>query len=1669
MPSASLPLLAFLFETPLAAALVAAGAAAIPFVIHLLNRNRYRVVTWAAMRFLLAAQRKNTRRLRLEQILLLVVRTLVVLLLVLAMASVMPWAESLWQRLFPGKAGLAAANRRTHKILVLDGSFSMAVKAGDSSVFDRARAAAGQILQESHGGDGFSVVLMAAPPRRVVPEASDDARKVADEIHNLRLPHGNADLPATLSAVEDMLRRSPEKFQEREVYFLTDLQRSSWTARTAGEPNAILQRIQARARTIILDVGRDGVNNLAVTNLALGAPLVTTGAVTPIVTTVHNYGSEPVRQRRAELWVGRARAVAGDPAGDLRAVHQEVVTVNPGESATVTFPYKFPAAGDYAIQVRLEGDALELDDVRSAVVTVKDTVPVMLVNGKPAAELYDRATEWLKDALNPFEGGLIPQQVPARPKVLTETQFADPGLGDLTPYDCVFLCDMARLSAAEVRRLETHLQRGGGVVFCLGPQVDVGEYNRLLYRNGEGILPARLVGHKGGGGQAFSLYADEENYKRPPLEAFAGDNDRLSLTNARFREYVKVELPPGGKARTILSFKPGPVSASDKTAPVTASQADTPPAGDPALVAWPRYRGQVVLFTSTVNMDWTSWPISPSYLAFMQELLRFTVAGRLREQAAVVGDVLEEVLPIGSTGLDVTVHTPEGRTEQTRTQDREDNVLLRWTETDASGLYRATVGRDPREYLFAVNVPTAVDAQQACESDLARTNADELHSAYPGWDFQLVTDPAQVVHTGGPEFATEGVPWPGQGIGTEIARDLLLVMLILLIVEVVLAWRFGHHSRTVVSERPPASGRLVPGLVGLLAGLAFGAIAVILVHAVWTGDFLGFLPDSYRRAVEARFDVPPPTAGEGTRWQLEFTPYLWDGAADPWLAGALALAIAAVVVILYLAEGRTTSTVYKLLLAGLRIGLVLLTLTVLLPQLRLLFERQSWPDVAIIIDDSQSMSHRDHYQDEAVLKAAERLAGPAGGSPASRLQLAQALLTGEKPDWLETLLTRHQVKVHVYHCSGRAAPLVALNGETNAGQHGAARQAIRDLRAEGESSQLGTAVRQVLNDFRGSSLAAVIMLTDGVTTEGEDLVQASRHAARMGVPLFFVGLGDANEARDLKLHDLQVEDTVYVNDRLVFEARLTGQGYTNLTVPVTLREKDKGQPLATKMVAVDPQGKPVKFRLIHQPKQAGEITYVVEARVPAQDGKPARTLQLERTVFVRENKLIKVLYVEGYARYEFRYLKNLLERESAQDPRNKTMDLKVLLLDADIEYPKLDKSAVAEFPGKVELNQFDVVIFGDVDPRDAKLTKHLPDVADFVRERGGGFLMIAGEQFSPHAFRETALRDILSVEVVGPEPPEADRRAGYRPELTGTGRFHPIFRFSPDEADNLAVWNSLAEFFWWSECYRAKPGAEALAVHPQRKALGGERPAGGEARHPLVVQQFVGAGRSLFFGFDETWRWRFRDGELRFNQFWIQTVRYLARSRAGRVELFLDRQTPYRRGEPIKVTVRFPDDAPQPPPETEVKVLVERQRQQGDGPAETEGQTVGLAKVEGSRATFEGVLTRTPVGDYRFWLSTPSVTGPKPRAECRVLPPPGEMDRLRMNREDMERAAQETQGRFFTLADAENLFQYLPSGTRITLSTAQPPWLVWNHPVVFLFALGVLTAEWVLRKRKHLL
>jgi hypothetical protein len=1677
----SLPL-AF-FEAPLAAAAVAGGAVSVPVIIHLLNRRRFRVVQWAAMRFLLAAQRKNSRRMRLEQILLLAVRCLMVLLLVLAMASVTPWAEAVWHWFAPGAGvALAPSSQRTHKVLVLDGSFSMGLKNGDGTCFDRARALAAQIVRDSTGGDGFSVVLMASPPRRIVPEPSEDGRKVLAEIEGLRLTHGNADLAGTLSTVESLVQSSPGKFPDREVYFLTDMQQSTWIARQPAMVAPILQKIQARAHTIFIDVGRDCPSNLAVTDLSLGDSLATTGRAVPILATLHNYG-ETRTDVSVRLSVGRAKSVAGERPVELHEVDEALVRrAERNQPTPVAFKYKFPTPGDYVLSVQVSHDDLELDDVRSVVVTVKDTVPVLLVNGKPAAELYDRATEWLRNALNPFEGGGIPATVVARPKGLSLSQFADEELGKLSPYDCVFLCDVPRFSLAEVRRLEDHVRRGGSVVFCLGPNVDIGAYNDLLYKDGKGLLPARLLRRESAaGGYNFQLAMDPDADREDPLKIFRNEGARERLMACRFESFIQTEAVSRAGPRRILALAP---------VAIPGRQAGNIPSGGAAILDWRppagkeptagRMRGRALLITTTVNTDWNNWPASPTFPALMQELLFYAASGRLREQSGQAGEPFELFLPGIAAGLDASVTTPDGRTETARTQAQDEASVLRWTDTDVSGLYTATVGQHPRQYLFAVNVPALNEAQQLSESDLSRTGREDLQKTYPEWETQVVSDPAQAAHMPSGDGAPQVVQ---RALGPFVARWLLLTLLVLIFAEVVLAWVFGHYSSVPAQVEEAASPKQTKGQLALLAlpwvlFACFLGVAGVLVHNAWTGDFLGFLPDGARRLAERVLDVPPPAPGEGSRWRLEFSPFLWDAHADPWLAALVAILGSALIFWVYRHEGGQGTAARKdgfarALRFGLRLSLLLLMLAVLQPQLRLWFERQGWPDVVVLIDDSQSMSAIDQYRDPRIKAAADQLAAHANLSHADRLALAQALLTRSEPDWLTSLLGQRKVRIHVYHCSGRAHRFADIHSRQDVGT---ALDGINALQAEpkNDSSQLGLAVRQVLNDFRGSSLAAVVMLTDGVTTEGEDLVKVSKYANQMGVPLYFVGVGDSHEVRDVYLHDLQAEDSVYVNDRIVFEVRVTAQGYENLSVPIRLREKGKGKVLHEQIARFDGSTKTVKVRLMDQPKEPGEKFYELEAAT--QEGEvDVENNRLEKPVFVHEARQIKVLYVEGYRRYEYQYLKTLLERENSKIKGNKSIDLKVLLLEADPDFPEQDRTAIAEFPTKAELNRFDVVILGDVDPQfrgDPKMPEHMKDLADFVRERGGGLLMIAGERYAPAAYKGSPLEAVLPIDVTA-ERAEGEGEAAltdsFKPELTPMGRAHPMFRFDPDERANDEIWNRLRGMYWYADGYQVKRAAEVLAVHPKVRR-GGKWPEGKERsgldNHPLVVQQFVGAGRAMFFGFDETWRWNWREDQQRFNQFWVQAVRYLARSRLGRIDLRLDRQTPYRRGEPIKMTVRFPDDSPPPPADLEVKVVVERRNPAV--PGDTEVRTVQLAKLEGSRASYEALLTQTPEGDYKFWLSQPSAT-PKPRAEAKVLRPPGEMERLRMNQTDMERAADESRGRFYNLADAGKLLEELPTGTRVTVNAPGPPYLLWNRFGLFVLAMCLLSTEWLLRKQKNLL
>jgi Aerotolerance regulator N-terminal/von Willebrand factor type A domain len=1767
-------------------AAVAGAAIAVPIVIHLLNRRRFKTVTWAAMRFLLAAQKQNTRRMRLEQILLLLVRCAMVALLVFAMASVMPWAESVWGSIgLIGNRGFPRA-ARTHHVFVFDGSLSMNVSADGKSWFDAARDRALRKMDNCPPGDGFSVLFMKDSPTWIVPEASADAAKVKREIEAIQPSHGNASLPAALNMVSAKLGEFSGRYPNQAVYFFSDFQKTTWSGLTGpkeGEKDDkdVTAEIQAKARTVFVDVGKNDVANMAVSDLSLISAYALSGEETGFLAQVHNYGPEPKFNPKMEILVGKAKEGPGDGPLTLRNVgHQLVGKGGPNTVQGVAFTYKFPTPGTYVVQVKLDTDPLELDNVRSLVLTVKETIPVLIVNGKPAPDPFDRASEFLRLALNPFPKGAEPRFAPIRPKVVTPAQFQELPEADLAVYDCIFLADVPQLGPAEVRKLETHVRRGGGLVVAMGDKAadNFEFYNRALFKQGQGLLPAELMKRvTAPADHHFSLLGQEADFATAPLVEFRDPDYRAALLKARFRTYVEAKLTTDTRARVLLSYQAErSVPAADGAGP----DKDLP-RNDPAIVEWnpplprlepgpigrstvpPRMRGKVVLLTSTLNLDWNTWPGSPSFGAMMQELTRFAMSGRLREQASPVGTPIEEYLPAAGGELEASLFTPNlaagQKPPKVRTQLIDDINVFRFADTDISGIYKLALTNQNLEIPYAINVPATVPGGDS-ESNLARHDKDSLHGMFPAWDFQFVQDPLDaavqpnVQVPAGDDLLGDRLP-----VGPDIARWALWLVLALLLIEVIIAWRFGHYSSVEGASATAATGMFWPLVIVGAATLLFTIGAAILWHDARTQDFLSFLPESWRGRIEVMMGVPAPPPGEMTHWELERTPIIPGMTGDGWTLFCIGVVAVLMVVLIYLAEAPHVRPVYKLTLAALRLFLVFTVLGVFMPQLQLRIDRQSWPDVVFLFDTSRSMGEPDIFQDEKVRKKAKELGerikkqvseklpakiqatraelsvrmSQAEKDPSlkiqvqdlqakltylenmaaqieapnwrpSRLQLVQSLLLTGDRDWIGHFVNQRRMRVHLYELdmAGRAVKVPDsehsasdVNDNTDPAVLDRAREGVMNLEAEGKESRLGTALRQVIDQYRGQNLAGVVMFTDGVTTRDETIGQVAEYAAQKAVPLLFVGVGDDHEIRDLRLHDLQCEDSVYVNDRLIFEARLTGQGYKDMTVPVVLKVKEKNgkeRELERTQVKVDPSGKAVKLRLAHEVKDVGRKTFVIEVVAPKTDGDEkgpvSSNLRLERTIDVLETKLIRVLYVEGQPRYEFRFLKFFLEREAADAKKNKSIELSVVLNDADRDFFQTDRVTLRNFPTtQAELAKYDVIVIGDVNPQKLEKTA-MNNIVTFVRgsdekgkatERGGGgLLMIAGPMYAPHAYKNTPLASVLPIEPLTEKPPpeRADHVEKLKLELTPMGRQNPIFRFVADEAGNQAIWQRLAPMYWWAHGYKLKPLAEVLAVHPTQKADVPPPGGTGEGRLPLAVHQFVGSGRSLFFGFDETWRWRFRDDEVRFNKFWVQTLRFLARGRSNRTDLRLDRQTPYRVGEPIKITVRFPENMQMPDGKNgekpDVKVVVEyRPNSKADDKVE-EVQVMSLTKIEGSLATFEDQWKQTREGKYKFRLLSPNVPTPdgeKPSAEATVELPPGELDRLRMNQQEMTQAADQTGGHFYTLATADTVPDEVPGGGKVLTNSPRPAERIWNTWPLFLWAMLLVTGEWILRKRKHLL
>jgi hypothetical protein len=389
--------------------------------------------------------------------------------------------------------------------------------------------------------------------------------------------------------------------------------------------------------------------------------------------------------------------------------------------------------------------------VRRLVIPVRDELQVLLINGKPSGEPMGNSTDFLKLALAPE----VPNRnfsSPIRPTVIRESELLGTDLGR---FDCVFICNVAMFTEREAEVLRRYLDAGGGVVFCLGDQVRADNYNQILYRDKNPILPARLgerIGDTKKKETAFEF--DGGDFSHPIVRPFQG-NTGVGLEMTKTFVYIKTQTDPERGATVALQFS----------------------SGDPAIIEAPSGRGRVILITTSVDREWSTWAVwGHSLIPLMHETARFAVAGRWKDRDVLVGQPLQSHIGLRATDIPATLQLPNG--ELKSLQPTQDGRLLITEPVISSGFYKVGLGPPVnRTDWFAVNVDPV-------ESDLTALRVEELRSEIlPGIEVAYLTEWEESASSDGEITHTHYT-------GTGFSRTLLFTAFALLFVEQLMAWNF---------------------------------------------------------------------------------------------------------------------------------------------------------------------------------------------------------------------------------------------------------------------------------------------------------------------------------------------------------------------------------------------------------------------------------------------------------------------------------------------------------------------------------------------------------------------------------------------------------------------------------------------------------------------------------------------------------------------------------------------------------------------------------------------------------------------------------------------------------------------------------------------------------------
>jgi hypothetical protein len=745
-----------------------AGLAGIslPVLAHLLSKKKYDIVPWGAMQFL-ELGRETRRRVRLEELLLLLLRILLICLIVFALTR--PWASG-------GVFKHLVASHPRDVVIVIDGSFSMGWEEGVETPHEQAIEWAREFLNELGNGDTVALLDARDQVREVIGKPTRDLDWVREELDRLPPPSGSSNMVEACTRAVQILSRTTQL--DRIVIVLTDGQARCWSTDDGNRWlrfDDLLTQPAVRPRIRMIDVTQ-GIHpdrsNFTVGPLRLSRELTVADFPVRISTTIgYSGGTVPVTKR-----------VDFEVNGEKLPDRSITVQLEPEGAATVEFEHRFASTGSYLIGVSLEGDSLPGDNRSLAALSVAEALPVLLIDGDDKFDPTQSETFFARAALTPRS--LTAPWV--RADVVSLPNW-DPR--QLSRYSVAILANVERFSDEQVTALRRYVGEGGGVMFALGDRCRPGAYADLSQA---GLFPAVLrdVAKADGGkesdpavprpGGQMGVRIDPGSLEAGWLKRFGADPE-ATLTDAQFDRWWSLDPQSQDEVEDPDGFR--------RTHPIVGARLTS---GASLLISSDLGRGRVLIMASSLDADWNTLPAKPDYVPFLHEAIFFLASAGTRRN---VSPGVPLLLPVDDEfpADEYAFFDPRDEPHAVKVTGSRERPLARLTDTNLPGRYTLEpkpIDSEPRfrEYFVVDFDRGESDLTPLDETDLAILTAEDRMSVVTSYEElrdSLLTD------------ASRAELWPW----------LLFLFLGFLIFEVWMTRRLvqGGHMADDIREPPIAS------------------------------------------------------------------------------------------------------------------------------------------------------------------------------------------------------------------------------------------------------------------------------------------------------------------------------------------------------------------------------------------------------------------------------------------------------------------------------------------------------------------------------------------------------------------------------------------------------------------------------------------------------------------------------------------------------------------------------------------------------------------------------------------------------------------------------------------------------------------------------------------------